>query len=79
MTVKVTIIYWSYDVGVIALMKKLTIILMSSLLGRNLFLSSLSLSICYLYLGEWVPASSEQEDGAYISVRNEFCSLHHHA
>jgi hypothetical protein len=63
MTVKVTVVYLSYNVGVIALMKKLTILLMSSLLGRNLFLSSLLLSISNLYLMEWVPTSSGQEDG----------------
>ena len=64
MSVKVTIMYWSYNVGVIAFMEKLTILLMSFLLGPNLFLSTLFLSICNLYLGDWIPASSGQEDGA---------------
>ena len=27
----------------------------------------MTLSICNLYLGEWIPASSRQEDGTYLS------------
>jgi len=69
---QMTFIYWSYKVGVIALMKKLTILLMSSLLGPDLFLSSLFLSICNLYLGEWIRASSRREDGAYLSEMGSF-------
>jgi len=40
---------------------------MSSVLGPNLFLSTLFLSICNLYLWERIPTSSRQEDGAYLS------------